>query len=109
MPQGGQLAVALRVSVAGEEEEAVPALHYTERIIPTVEVSAMPTPSPTAMPEGAASESTPTMETLAPTPDLTVGLTPSSPAVDPRLLGGGVAALIVVAALVTWPLWGRRR
>jgi hypothetical protein len=109
--QGGQLAVVLRVSVADEEKNTVPMLYHLARTIPTVDVLPLPIPLPlaTATPLAAGSEVTPTLGVPTPTPDLAAMPLPASPGVNPRLLGGAVAAAIVVAALVTWPLWGRRR
>jgi hypothetical protein len=108
---GGELAVALSVMVADEGEEATLALYFTARTIPTVDVSVMPTPLPlpSATPELAAGELEPTLGVPTLTPDLMAGPTPSSSAVDPRLLGGGMAAVILVGALVMWPLLSRRR
>ena len=111
LPQGGQLAVALGMMVTGEEEEAVPAVYTLARAIPTVDVPAVPAPLPlpSATPEVAGSEPTPTLAAPTPTPDLMAGPAPSSPPVDPRLLGGGIAAVLIIGALATRPLWGRRR
>jgi hypothetical protein len=107
MPQGERLAALLRITVTDKEENAMPTLHYMERVIPTVEVSPPPTrPTPLPLPTtiAEAAESKPT-----PTPDLSVGLEPSDAAVDPRLLGGSVAIVIIAAALATRSIWGRRR
>jgi len=111
LDQGGQLAVALRVAVADEEEATVPAFYYVARVIPTVDVPAPPAAVslPTATPEAAEIEATPTLGVPTPTPDLTAGPAPASPGVDPLLLGGGLATLIVAGGLAGWLLWRRRR
>jgi hypothetical protein len=109
--QGGQLAVALSVMVADEEGETAPALYYVARVIPTVEGAALPTPPPlpSATPQLAESEPTPTLGVPTSTPDLLAVPAPAGPAVDPELLGGGLAALIVGGGLAMWLLWRKRR
>jgi hypothetical protein len=123
LSQGGRLAVALNVAAVdaaaddlagGVGADAVPTLYYVARVIPIVAVSAVETATstlPTSTPESAGGESTalPTLAVPTSTPDLMAGPTPSSLPVDPRILGGGIAAVLVVGALLTWPLWGKRR
>ena len=103
--------MALSVMVADEEGQTAPTLYYVARVIPTVEVAALPTPPPlpSAAPELAESEPTPTLEVPTATPDLMAGPAPAGPAVDPQLLCGGLAALIVGGGLAAWLLWRKRR
>jgi len=108
LPQGGRLAVAMRALPIGEGEKAVPVISYTARAIPTVEVPPAPAPNPT--PTVTPSPTPEPMAVPSPTPDpstgsgqaQTSGLLPLGFSMDPLLLGGGLAALIVVGVLATW-------
>ncbi len=109
-PQGGRLAVAVRAQAAGNEagtgEEA--AAFAIVRTIPTVDVPALPTPAPTPTPLVTPSPTpTPTAAPSA-TPDLTSGPLPSDSGYLPLILGGGLAAVVVVGVLVARGMWGRR-
>lgn len=113
--QGGRLAVALWALMAGEGEKAVPAIFYAARAIPTVEVP--PAPAPTPTPTVTLSPTLEPTATPSPTPDpstgsgqaLTSGLPPWVPSMDPLLLGGGLAGVIVVGVLTARGLWMRRQ
>jgi hypothetical protein len=111
LPALGRLDVALRGTAGGGEETAQVDLWHTRRAVPTVVVTPVlaPIPQPTAT---LLPTPTPTM-TPRPTPDFGRALSPTSggsmPASLPLLLGGGLAALIVVSAFALRLLWVGRR
>ncbi len=81
------------------DETGLPAVYWVERSIPVIEVlpepTSMPTPVPQDVPDIAP---TPTFQP-SPTPDLNLAPAISFSASTPLVLGGGLAALLVVSFL----------
>lgn len=102
-PQGVRLALAW-VSL---DEAGLPALRLAWRALPEFALPPLPTPLPTSTPPPQ-----PTLApTIAPSPTPDLNRTPPASAAlpDPRLLGGGLAALIVVGVIVVVRLgWFRK-
>lgn len=99
--QGGRLAVALLATAGGEGEEAAPAVFGAARAIPTVDVSLLPTPAATPTRAVAVTPTPKPTVIPSPTPDLRTPTGSIAP-VSPMLLGGGLAAVIVVGMLAVW-------
>jgi len=111
LPALGRLDVVLRGEAGGEDGTPQAELWYTGRAVPAVAVPPAPTllPRPTATPLP-----TPTpAATPQPTPDFSRAPPPAAGgSMDitlPLLLGGGLAALIVVGVFGTRWLWAGRR
>jgi hypothetical protein len=123
LSQGGRLAVALRALAVGEGEKAATVIFGTWRAIPTVEVppapaptptpmvTPIPTPGPTAAPSPTPAPSTALRQSSGQGSGqaLMSGLLLWISSMDPLLLGGGLAALIVVGVLATRGVWTRRQ
>jgi hypothetical protein len=112
----GLLAVVARAIVAGEGEPAT-AILMSQREIGRAALSPPPTLAPSATVETtpqatpiAAAEATDISATAVPsaTPDLSAGPQGSSSSLMPLIVGGGLAALAVVATLAAWSVWRRR-
>ena len=108
-PQGGRLAVALRVLEFASGDWRPAGVLAVQRAIPTVEPGALPTravsPQPTVPPSPT---SVPTL-VPSPTPGLGGPAPSSTSARLLALLGGGLAGVIVLAALGVRAMWVRRR
>jgi len=111
LPALGRLDVVLRGEAGGEDGTPQAELWYTGRAVPPVAVPPAPTllPRPTATPLP-----TPTpAATPQPTPDFSRAPSPTTGgSMDialPLLLGGGLAALIVVGVFGARRLWAGRR
>ena len=108
-PQGGRLAVALRILEATASDWRPAGVLAMVRAVPTVDAGLLPTravtPQPTATPSP-----TPVPTPLpSPTPDLGGPQPSTSPSRLLALLGGGLAGVIVLAALGVRAAWVRRR
>jgi hypothetical protein len=82
------------------DETGLSAVYWVERSIPVIEVLPEPTPMPTPVPQDDPDITpTPTIQP-SPTPDLNLAPAMSFSASTPLVLGGGLAALLVVSFLL---------
>lgn len=103
-PQGGRLAVAL-LATANDGGNPLPAVFGIARAIPDVDLELLPTPAPTRTPVITPTATPSPTPIPSPTPNLNTPVA-SGPAVDPRILGAGLATVVVLGVLA---LWGVRR
>jgi hypothetical protein len=106
---GGALAIAWLASpptVEGVIEVLPAAIYFTSRTIPTVEAPPALPPLPTVTPT---LEPTPSpTDVPSPTPPLSMEPTPSESPISPLALGGGLAAVIVIAIFTGILLRGKK-
>ena len=104
LPAGGRFAVALLAASDGQGSE-LPAVFGMARAIAAVDEELLPTPVPTRTPAITPTFTPSPTLVPSPTPNLNTPVTSGFP-VDARILGGGLAMLVVLAALA---LLGIRR
>jgi hypothetical protein len=107
MLQGKTISAVLQMNILGQDNQTQEAIIFSSRNISTIEFSSTPTLEPTAV-IVTPKVSQPT-RTPSPTPDLSGEVVISDVGSTPLILGGGLAAALLIFVLIMRSFWMRKR